>query len=567
MIASLCGIAATQYSRRQLKPYKENFYAKFKNSFFCGFFLTFVNRFYWIGNFVSIIVAVHLINSMNWILLILWAFFWYTLLFILIRMGFDTFIGDSPPRPSIILNNSLFQKGFEALYKELEINLNAPIGKLKHWWAMPSGKYMAAYLWDSAFIALAWKYWDGNVASGILRPLLDNQAEDGRIPHFVSFISSSRKTQPPLLAWSISHLDVDKEYLMEAYKRLKKYNQWLYKNRRLEKGLFFWAHSYESGMDNSPRFTDRSEKVKYDLTTRAEIDLNSFIVLQNNSLIKIASELKKISGNDDFQEDVKEFERKNEELIGLIQNYLWDEQAGLYFDYDFKKNERIQINTIASFFPLIAGIPTKVQAERLIEHLKNEQEYNTLIPLPTVALNEQMFEKDTWRGPMWLNTAYLVIKGLEKYREYQLSSDFAFRIIQGVFKTWKNEGSFYEFYDPERFDLIELSRKKGNLWKQITLGGKPVKHFVGWTGLISTLMIESIIGFDLLGKFIQPRFVQEVKGSSIILNFSHEAWELTITYVDEKDITIHLRDLSGNTPDLIKKCTFYQIVTLAEFFR
>jgi hypothetical protein len=37
---------------------------------------------------------------------------------------------------------------------------------------------------------------------------------------------------------------------------------------------------------------------------------------------------------------------------------------------------------------------------------------------------------------------------------------------------------------------VELRRKKGNLWKRLTLGSKPVKNFVGWSGLANTLVME-----------------------------------------------------------------------------
>ena len=101
------------------------------------------------------------------------------------------------------------------------------------------------------------------------------------------------------------------------------------------------------------------------------IDLNSFIVLQNNSLIKIAKNLSETRESEDLQYEIKEFERKNEELIELIQKFLWNEEEGLYFDYDTKEKKQVKLNTIASFFPLIARIPTENQVERLIEHLKN----------------------------------------------------------------------------------------------------------------------------------------------------------------------------------------------------
>lgn len=491
-IGIICGLLSNFLVRRSLKPFRENYFAKFRTGILYGLIITLFNLNYLVGVILSIVLSAVIYPSLGLLILFLLIPIHYTLVFIASRSIGDHLIGKSPSKPSLKTDNPLFKEGFQEVFRVLEVNLNAPFGKLKHRWAMPSPKYMAAYLWDTAFISLVWKYWDMQVAGEILLPLLDNQAEDGRIPHFASFLSQSDKTQPPLIAWAITNLDVDFQYLKDAYPKLKKYNQWLYTNRRLPNGLFFWQHSYESGIDNSPRFTDRSEKEKRDLTRIAAIDLNSYIVLQNQALITMAEKLKSENKLGEYEVDIALFQQKSEELVELIQKNMWDEEIGLYFDFDIIEERRIKINTIACFFPLIAGIPTDDQANRLIQHLEDPHEYNTLIPLPTVAMNDKDFVKDTWRGPVWLNTAYLVIKGLEKYKKMELSKDFASRLITGVFKTWKKSGSFYEFYDPERYDLVELTRKKGNLVKQITLGNKPVKNFIGWTGLVNTLLIESL---------------------------------------------------------------------------
>ncbi len=491
-IGIICGLYSNFMVRKSLKSYKENYFAKFRTGILYGLIMTWFNFYYLVGIIFSLGLNGVIFPGLGVLLLLTLIPIYYTIMYMIARALGDWLFGKSPSQPLPNTNNPLFREGFQAVFHLLEVNLNAPFGKLKHRWAMPSAKYMAAYLWDSAFISLVWKYWDMKIASEILLPLLDNQAADGRIPHFASFLSQSNMTQPPLIAWAITNLEVDSQYLKKVYPKLKKYNLWLYENRRLKNGLFFWQHSYESGIDNSPRFTDRSEKEKRDLTRIAAIDLNSYIVLQNQSLVSIAEKLKTEEPLNEYKEDIALFQQKNEDLIKLIQKYLWDEDLGLFFDFDIIDEQRIAINTIASFFPLIAGIPTESQVKKLVQHLENPEEYNTLIPLPTVAMNDRTFVKDTWRGPVWLNTAYLVIKGLERYQKLELSQQFASKLITGVFKTWKNEGSIYEFYDPERFDIIELTRKKGNLYKQITIGNKPVKNFVGWTGLVNTLLIELV---------------------------------------------------------------------------
>ncbi len=471
-----------------------------------------------------------------------------------------------PEVPYIKINDEIINKGYEEVFKILKKNLGAPAGKINDFWAKPSSIFAGCYLWDSAFISQIWKYWDVKTAGRILKPLFNRQAEDGRIPHHVNPIQISKISQPPLLAWAVSNLDLSPEYLLEVYPLLKKYNEWLCENRQLDSGLFFWQHFYENGIDNGPRFTDQSDKIKDDLTNIAPVDLNSYLVLQYDALIKIAKKLKPFFDKQELNADIQIFEEKKSRLIEIIQKYLWDEEYGLYFDFDFNKNQRVEINTIVSFFPLIAEIPNEHQTSLMVNHLGNSHEYNTKIPFPTIARNDNHFEKDTWRGPVWVNAAYLVIKGLEKKQLFQLSSELTYNLVKGVYNTWKNEGFLYEFYDPDRYDLKELTRKKGNLYKRLSLGKKPVKNFVGWTGLVNSLLIESIVGFSINEKHIQPLLPVELKGKSIILGFPSQNFELEVSYSSEKLITIRVSDLQGKKEDLIKECNLYQKISLEEFF-
>jgi neutral trehalase len=190
---------------------------------------------------------------------------------------------------------------------------------------------------------------------------------------------------------------------------------------------------------------------------------------------------------------------------------LWDQASGYYFDLDIRSDKFIKIPAISSFVPLFAGVADQNQAQQLLEHLLNPQEFATPIPFPTVARNHIEFEKDCWRGPVWINMAYLVIQGMKRYGFKQAAVTQSQSLVDGVYKTWANTGAFVEYYDPDRFDFKQLSRKKGEglfsffsasrdpwkilmhlVGKQMYLGQKPVSHFIGWTGLVNNLAIEEL---------------------------------------------------------------------------
>jgi len=416
-----------------------------------------------------------------------------------------------------------WDRGFAAVYQTLLMNLNLPNAYFQTRYAWPSPGFRSAYLWDTAFISQVWKPWDVRVAEEVNQAVIAH-AKDGRLPHFANPHSKSEWTQPPVMTWAVweNYLwSGDRDYLARVYPALKDYNRWYYRSRRLPCGLFYWLHSYESGIDNSPRFSSRDESKKKDLTRIAAIDLNSYLVRQNETLALMARELGKA-------EEAEEFEAKAGELRELINQRMWDASTGYYYDLDVVSGELEKIRTIASLFPLFAGVPDPKRAEIIRGHVLNPEEFNTPFPLPSTALNDPTFEKDCWRGPVWINTAYLVIVGMGRYGFREDAAVLSFKLADGIYKAYQTTGQFVEFYDPERYDFKELSRKKGNLYKLIQNGNKPKPRFVGWTGLANTLVIEHLIGFQKdRGKiWLAPNFPDAAQGLVFHLSLPAEGLEL-----------------------------------------
>jgi neutral trehalase len=429
---------------------------------------------------------------------------------------------------------------FNAVYDLLLRNLKDPRGKIKTMFVYPGPKYPSAYLWDSAFISGIWRMWDNDVARQIMMPFLDNQLETGACPQTVAlgYFVNKKITNPPLITWALLEavrMEGDYSYFKPIYAKLKKYNDFLYKERSKD-GLFIWLHSYESGIDNSPRFTDASEKIKYDINRMWAIDLNCWMVLQNDALAEISSKL-------GFKDEATVYAEKAKSLKALINQHMWDESSGFYYDFDFVEKKFIDTPTIFSLFPLFVGVPKDSQKEKLIAHIKNPKEFETLVPFPTVIHSADVFMKDCWRGPVWINTSYVVLQALEKIGLTEYASKMAYRLVKGVAMTYANEGSIYEFYDPDNYTLTELSRKKGNFYKQLTLGCKPVKNFCGWTGLVNTLLLEMVLGIRRIdGKTeVSPALPEEWKQlalkeqTSITIKVSIPQFNQEITIVLSKE--------------------------------
>jgi hypothetical protein len=428
--------------------------------------------------------------------------------------------------------------GFAAVHAALFLNLQAAGGTAGDRYAHPSPAFRAIYLWDSAFIAQIWTWWDPEVAWDVLRAVVERRDGD-RLQHFAGDFGRSTLTQPPLIAWSLERLGLavaagrHAAWTRELYGPLCAYHRWLAAHRRLENGLYAWAHPYESGVENAPRFSSRDERRLEDTRRLAAPDFSAYMVLKCEALAAMARRLGR-------GEDAGQFDREADALRAAINRHLWHEEEGLYFDRDATTGAFVKSRTIASLLPLWAGVPSPAQAERLHAHVLAPESFNTVIPLPSVALADRDFEKDMWRGPVWVNLAYAVIEGLRRYGLHETAADLAFRLCDGVYRTFRNTGHFHEFYDPERFDVAELRRKRGNRWKRLTLGARPLSGFVGWSGLVNTLVVDVLFGLRRTeaGLIVQPRFPPRAEGLVFSLTLPRE------------DLVVRLRAAPGGSAEV-----------------
>jgi len=430
----------------------------------------------------------------------------------------------APPRLTVqgTAEASGFSRGFAEVYALLFANLQRAdlLSSYRH--AIPGPAFRGVYLWDSAFIAQVWTWWDRRVAQEVLLAVLELRDGD-RLQHVVTEFTRSIYTQPPLVAWSAMEIarclprDAAVAFIQDVYPVLKDFQAWLETHRRLDNGLYAWAHPYESGVENAPRFSNRDESVMRNVETMAAPDFSSYVVLQLDSLSEMAGRL-----GLDVEEGA--FAAKAERLRARMNALLWDERDGLYYDLD-AAGIHVRVSTVASLLPLWAGVPGPERARRLVARILSPRHYGSLIPLPSVDRAERCFEKDMWRGPVWVNTAFGVIQGLLRYGYEREAGELAFRLCRGVYGVFAEERQIYEFYDPDALHTKDLRRKQGNWWKALTLGRGPQRDFVGWSGLVNTLLIEVLLGLRVeQGRVtLRPRLPAEAQGMTCVLSLADGA--------------------------------------------
>jgi neutral trehalase len=240
--------------------------------------------------------------------------------------------------------------------------------------------------------------------------------------------------------WEVYQKTGDRAFLEESVEALDGYLTWD-KNNRDKNGnkLLEWytepeyteCKSGESGQDNSPRF-------EFDEETDA-MDFTAFQIHDAEYLAKIYQEL----GN---EEKARAWLNDAEEMKKQMNALLWDEDDGVYYDR-LEGGEFTKVLTPSSFVPLMAGVPSKEQAEKMVKTLTNPDLLWTKLPLATVAKTHSMYGTDMWRGGVWLNLNYFIIKGLYKYGYNEIAEELKTKTLEAVHKWYKKTGVIYEFYD------------------------------------------------------------------------------------------------------------------------
>ena len=307
------------------------------------------------------------------------------------------------------------------------------------------------YLRASAFQGLGLMHLDAVLAEEALLAVCTFQDKSGFIPGRMSPGGCSDISQPPLLGWASSQVypnDRRKEQkvLQTLYEAADRHVTWLLANRRIGDGwLFAWKSGEESGAANSPRFDGGADF--------AAIDLASYLAHECRVLQDMAQQLR-------YREIARKWDRTATAIEEAAREHLWHEDRGFFFDRKGPGGEWVDMWTSAGLLPLWAGIATKEQAAQMIRHLKEKDKFWTALPVPSVAHDDPKFAKDMGRGPTWVTTNYLIIRGLQRYGYKAEAESLRARTIEAVADWYGRTGVLYEFYDCDnQTPPAELDRK------------------------------------------------------------------------------------------------------------
>lgn len=362
------------------------------------------------------------------------------------------------------------------------------------------GHFQDLFLWDTAFICM----WAMHFPELPVVNSLDNfyrlQSDNGFIyrqyrptgnpkfldPHPICFA-------PPILSWAEWELFQNgggRDRLARVYPALKRHHESCRKQFRMEDGLYTGC-MLGCGMDNLPRWpkgwTDDGKGIKLSREHLSdEVPAQSWIAhiissevdayawnLQGRYIdmsAQMALDARLLAAMADAQgveDDRVLFEAEHKELAAQINERMWHEELGAYVDLGFC--EPIERLHIGGFWPLIAGIVPRERIPRLTALLCDERHFNRPTPIPSLAASEPEYTEGGayWRGAVWAPTNYMVLKGLKHVGEHELAAELSERFVDVVWRVFKETGTLWENYDPEK----------------AAQGGQSARDFCGWTGL------------------------------------------------------------------------------------
>ena len=386
--------------------------------------------------------------------------------------------------------------------------------------------YPHQWSWDSAFIAIGLAHLDTVRAAGEIRSLLDHQWENGKIPHIVfnpeappeSYFPgpehwasaadapdvpamTSGLCQPPVHALAalrilqIAEARGDgaagaREFLAEVYPKLLAWHRYLATARDPEgSGLVTIYHPWESGTDNSPRWTGALERVevgKIPDYERADLEhvepserptgyeYDRFIwlvdvikgancddavlyrecpflakdVLASAILVRANEALLEIAEIADAPEEDRTTVRNWIERGRKGLEVRWNPDLSLCSDYDLRAERPLSACTIAGFAPLIAGGGRSDHLGDLLRIFDSRAfagNPDLRWPLPpSTSPGESGFQpRSYWRGPVWPVMNWLLWWSLKRSGEKKRAAR-----LKGYSLAQLLDGCFGEYYEP-----------------------------------------------------------------------------------------------------------------------
>ena len=188
----------------------------------------------------------------------------------------------------------------------------------------------------------------------------------------------------------------------------------------------------ESGWDFTPRFERHCPEC-------GAIDLNS-LLFRNG---RILGELYRDLGDLEHSED---WHHRAEILQELVNGYCWNEERGVFSDYNFVAKRRNSILSAASIVPLWCGLATQDQAESTLAAVEKYLEFD--FGISACERNQGSSRPLQWDYPNgWPPLQFMAIEGFDRYGLTAAAKRIAEKYVECVTRNFRKTGDLWEKYN------------------------------------------------------------------------------------------------------------------------
>jgi mannosyl-oligosaccharide glucosidase len=283
--------------------------------------------------------------------------------------------------------------------------------------------------------------------------------------------------------------DLAKKYLGELYPLLKRHYEWF---RRTQKGdltsydrpnthpkeAYRWRgrterHCLTSGQDDFPRAQPPHPG-------ELHVDALAWVSLMSSSLAKISTFLGETDDHDLF---AKHLTAQKANLVDLH----WSSEHGTFCDAtidEFEEHRLVCHHGYVTLLPFMVGLVSEAQEDKikpLLDVLADESHLWSPHGIRSLAVSDALYGTDEnyWRGPVWMNMNYLILRRLyalgsgsssNAKQAGKLYKELRRNLVDTVYESWKETGFAWEQYNPE------------------TGKGQRTQHFTGWTSLVVKIL-------------------------------------------------------------------------------
>ncbi|XP_033234086.1 uncharacterized protein [Drosophila pseudoobscura] len=361
---------------------------------------------------------------------------------------------------------------------------------------VPGGRFIEFYYWDSLWIIRGLLLCGmHDTARGMIDNFLSIVRQYGFVPNGGRIYYYGRSQPPMLIHMMKSYVDItmDEKYAIQSLPQLEtEFDNFIEKHQVQVRGRTMYHYkdcstgprpeSYREDVASAADFLSEPEKERHytqlksacesgmdfssrwfiarDGTNRGtlkDIQTTSIVPVELNVILfrsaKILVEFNRKAGN---TAKVEEYSDIACGLVKAVRDVLWNEEAGIWLDYDLLNNKPRPYFSASNFSPLWARAYPLVDTEKIARGVMKYIKTHKLDDYPGGVPNTMNKETgQQWDYPnVWPPMMFMIIDGLYNLGTPEartMSERWAHRWVKNNYEAYSQTGFMFEKYNCEKF--------------------------------------------------------------------------------------------------------------------